>query len=111
MNNNHVEPLFATMLNSVATPAYRPGNSTQQAAAESIAPKASSMRLQVLNYIKAQGNAGATNEEIGTALNMKLQTVCARVNELQKSRDIGWLGQQRHTDSGRDAKVWRVIPV
>lgn len=90
-------------------PAYRPGNCTQEAAAKLIAPVAASMREKVFQYIKTQGNSGATNEEISAALGMKLQTVCARVNELQKQHRISWEGKQRHTQSGASAKVWETV--
>lgn len=88
-------------------PAARTGQITQQAAAASVAYRAPSMREKVLAYIKAR-TQGATNEEISDALKMKIQTVCGRVNELQKLNAIEWRGELRATESGVQAKVWRV---
>jgi len=58
------------------------GGVTQIAAAEKIEPHAAKMRAAVFDYIAQCGAAGATRKEIQLALDMKIQTVCPRVDEL-----------------------------
>lgn len=64
-------------------PPARKGHVTQQAGARHIAPHTPSMREKVSAYVLSRGWDGATNEEIATALNMRLSSVCGRVNELK----------------------------
>lgn len=73
-------------------------------------PRASSLRDQVLAFIRDAGEAGATNEEISTALEMKIQTVCPRVYELRANGQVKDSGERRMTTAGVRAKVWRVPP-
>ena len=87
-------------------PAARAGQVTQQGAAAAVAGKAPAMRERVYVYVRARLD-GATNEEIADALKMKIQTVCGRVNELQKLGRSEWRGESRATCAGVKAKVWR----
>jgi len=77
---------------------------TSIAAAEAIADMAGTLRGRVLEWITWQEN-GATREEIADALNLKLQTVCGRCNELLKMGLIFDSGRTRLTSSGRSAVV------
>lgn len=45
-------------------------------------PRHESCRDRVFRHIKNMATIGATREEIADALNMRLATVCGRVNEL-----------------------------
>lgn len=71
-------------------------------AAERIAEVAPGLRGQVYAYIGHRPN-GATRQEIADGLPMKLQTVCARCNELLK---MGLLYQSDEAREGR--KVLRI---
>ena len=87
-------------------PPYRHGNDTQAAASARIAYIAPNLRERVFAHISAAGPRGRTNNEITKNLNIKLQTVCARVAELRSAGRIHDGGARRKTDSGRDAIVW-----
>jgi hypothetical protein len=88
-------------------PPYRQGNPTSQAAAESVAHVAPTVRETVYECIAAAGPHGRINNEIADDLGRKLQTVCARVAELRLAGRIKDSGIRRKTDTGRDAIVWR----
>lgn len=95
-------------------PAFRPRNVTQRAAAADVAPFCEGLRAEIYEFIRSRGEAGATNEEISDATEIKLQTVCGRVNELQGDERRGFpvmvvCGGYRKTKSGSRAKVW--VPV
>jgi hypothetical protein len=79
---------------------------TSRAAFESIKPTRETKRQRVYNYIGAQGDVGATNQEIETALGMLQSTVQPRCNELWRGNSIRDSGRRRLTASGRKAKVW-----
>jgi predicted transcriptional regulator len=76
-------------------------------AAEAIKPTAATLRLKVLEFVRSQGEYGATNNEIAAALNMRLATVCARRNELVKSGSLRTDGTTRLSDTGRPAQIVR----
>ena len=78
---------------------------TSIAAAEAIAAMAPTLRGQVYGFLTRRGAQGATYEEISLGLAMRLQTVCARVNELRDQGLVRPNGQKRKTTSGRDAMV------
>lgn len=82
---------------------------TSEAAAAMIANVAPQLRKQVLSYIWARGDKGATDEEIGEKLDMPLNTARARRWELSDKLDVIYdSGVRRHTSSGAEATVWRV---
>lgn len=75
---------------------------TSIAAAEAIADFAPNLRGKVFAFV-GKRPTGATRQEISDQLGMKLQTVCARVNELMK------MGLVYQSDEARDGrKVLRV---
>jgi transposase len=82
------------------------GSDTSAAAALSVdGPK---LRELVLFTIRASGHRGMTCDEIEQILDMRHQTISARVNEL---RNGGWIvdsGIRRPTRSNRNAVVWVV---
>lgn len=79
---------------------------TSKAAAKSIAPVKETVREKILKYIKARGINGATIEEIANATGIRIQTVCARRNELDYMGEVYDSGVRRVTSSGRYATVW-----
>lgn len=81
---------------------------TSEAAAESVAECAETMRQRVLDAILAMD--GATCDEVEERLNMKHQTCSARVCELRRMGMIRDSGKVRKTRSGRNAVVWEVVP-
>lgn len=84
---------------------YQRNSETSRLAAESSRPRAPTDRATILEYLLAQGERGATNEEISDALGIKLQTVCPRVLELRQADQVVSAGR-RATRSGRLAEVW-----
>lgn len=72
-------------------------------------PVARTLRKRVFRWIAQQEEFGATNEEISKSTDMRLQTVCARRNELGKKLLVVDSGRRRATESGRNAIVW-IVP-
>lgn len=66
-------------------------------------------RAKVFKAILRSGKSGLTIEEISVSTEIKLQTVCARRNELGKKNLVADSGLRRTTSSGSTAKVW-VVP-
>lgn len=85
---------------------YKRDSETSRKAAEEVRPKAKSYRAACLGYVYGRGRAGATNEEVATALGMKIQTVCPRMLELREAKQLVDSQLRRPTASGRDAVVW-----
>lgn len=79
-------------------------------AATSMKPIVDTLQDRVLAYIVNQGAAGATDDEIEQALQLRHQTASARRRELVLMRPPRILhdGTRRRTRSGRAAKVWIV---
>lgn len=69
-------------------------------------PHAARTRRMVLDAIQAQGEYGATLEEISFITALSLQCVCGRRRELDISGLIRNTGRTRKTTSGRRAAVW-----
>lgn len=88
-----------------ATP-YARSSDTSMAAAVDIEPHAGTMRAQVLDFIRARGDEGATDDEIEVALDMRHQTASARRNDLAGLKWVVDSGRTRLTRSGRKATVW-----
>jgi hypothetical protein len=74
---------------------------------ESIKPTAAAVRGRILAELQARGSTGATCDELEQALNMKHQTVSARITEMKKSGTIYDTGHRRDTRTGRGAAVLR----
>jgi hypothetical protein len=68
------------------------------------------LREKVCEYIRLQGEHGATEEEIEEALLLSGNTCRPRVWELMKAERIEDSGATRKTRSGRYARVLRVTP-
>lgn len=85
------------------------GSETSRAAAESIKPNAGTLRAMVLEFIEAQGERGATDDEIQRALGMEGNTERPRRQELEKMGLIWATDKTRETSSGRQATVWQSI--
>jgi hypothetical protein len=82
------------------------GSQTSRAAAERVEGKAPTLRLRVLGYLQQQHITGATHEEIATALQMRLDSVKARVHELGISGHVRGLAVTRPTSTGSPAMVF-----
>lgn len=90
----------------IRLPAYQKSSETSKRAAVKIAPRAGTIRSDVLNYIRSRGELGASNDEIVAALGIQIQTVCPRMNELARAQFIRPSGRTRKTRSRRDAVCW-----
>jgi hypothetical protein len=69
-------------------PAHAPNSETSREAALRIAPKASSLRDDVLRVIIDAGESGATRKEIEGVTGMLTQTVTPRLVELEQAGEI-----------------------
>lgn len=86
---------------------FESGSDTSEAAAESIASVASSMRFGVLSAIRRAGDRGMTSDEIERSLGLRHQTASARMRELALGGHVE-RAERRLTSSGRQAWAWRV---
>ena len=86
-------------------PAHQRKSETSRAAAESMRPHVSRLNLQVYEWLRARGAYGATREEISVALDMLIQSVCGRVNELVRKGYVTQSNEKRETSTGRQAFV------
>lgn len=87
-------------------PPFEAGSDTSEAAADSIAEGAASMRARVLAHIKAAGPVGTIDDELEVALGMRHQTASARRRELELLGAVTKTGDRRKTRSGRTAAVY-----
>jgi len=86
-------------------PPYARYSRTSKAAAVSMKDSAKSYEVMVLDYIREQGESGATADECLVSLGLTHQNGSARVSTLKRN---GWVidsGRQRRTRSGRKAAV------
>ena len=67
------------------------------------------LRGKIFRFLVRRATVGATLNEINEELDIQLQTVCARRNELGKMRLVIDSGTRRPTPSGRSAIVW-IVP-
>lgn len=85
------------------------GTETSILAAQSIAAHVSPMQQRILDYISSAGPS--TEEEISLGADMRLSSVCARVNELVHQKYLlADSGLKRRTSSGRLAVIWELSP-
>lgn len=100
-------PLFAR------TYPDRPGamaTDTSEAAAEYIDEHCGRLQRMVLDYITAQGPAGATDEEIQRGLELRQNTARPRRRELELKGFVIDSGRRRMLASGRVGIVWVLTP-
>jgi hypothetical protein len=79
---------------------------TSAAAHDAIAPHKPTLRRQVLNFIAAQGEHGATLDEVCRALGKLPHSLSGRITELQIDESIRDSGRRRDTLAGHTATVW-----
>lgn len=82
------------------------GSPTSRAAAASAAPRAGSKTRLVLDFLREQGDYGATADEAAARLGLLIQSVTARMHDLARRGLIVRAGRTRPTRSGRAAEVW-----
>jgi len=86
-------------------PPHEKGSETSRAAADSMVPKAGTLRALVFDFIRHRVD-GATDDEIERGLELRHQTASARRRELVISGHVRDSGFKRNTSSGRKAVVW-----
>ncbi|MDF1551957.1 MAG: hypothetical protein P1P84_02790 [Deferrisomatales bacterium] len=79
---------------------------TSRAAAVAIEVNAGTLRAAVLDYIRAVGPSGATDEEIQNRLAMRANTERPRRVELVEGGYVADSGRRRAGSSGYMATVW-----
>ncbi len=83
---------------------------TSAAAKEFIDKHAPTVRVRVLEYLRACGEAGSTDEEAQEALNLNPSTQRGRRSELTKDGCVCGTDRVRKTRSGCLSIVWIVRP-
>lgn len=78
---------------------------TSAAAAQAMAPKAKSLRVQVLERI-ITARHGLTADEVAEKMNQSILTIRPRVAELKRQGLIVQSSERRENKSGRKAVVW-----
>lgn len=68
--------------------------------------RASALRAYILAALRRRRGAGATCDELETALRLSHQTVSARLRELALAREVVTTDQRRATRRGRKARVY-----
>lgn len=91
-----------------AVPGAVLGSDTSEAAAASMEEAAPLLRERVLCFFIAQGQRGATDDEVELALGLSHQTASARRRELELGGKIQKTPNRRKTRSGRTAGVYIV---
>lgn len=89
-------------------PARRNAPATSHAAAKSAAARSLTDASRIMVELIGRRGYGATDEELGHALALRLQTVSPRRGELVKRGQVRASGRTRPTTSGRKATVWVV---
>ena len=95
-------PLFQP---AAPTPAQAHSRTSVEAA-KRISGKSHALRAQVLAFIEARGELGATDEEVQLALAMGGSTQRPRRVDLESAGLVRDSGRTRRTTSGRQAVVW-----
>jgi len=85
---------------------YVVGSATSREAAEEIKPHVNALQAQVLDFIRDQGDYGATDPEVCEQTGLRPDTARARRCELRDAGLVRDSAQRRLTDSGRQAVVW-----
>lgn len=86
-------------------PPYHRTSATSRAAAESMQDAAGTIECRILAYVRARGPAGASSEEVSTALDLRVQTCSGRCATMLKHGRLLDSGRTRPTSSGRAARV------
>jgi hypothetical protein len=86
------------------------GTATGEQAAAAIRGSVGKLRSLVLSYLRHVGEAGATDDQLQTALRMNPSTERPRRGELLALGFIADAGVRRRTATGRWATVWRITP-
>ena len=88
---------------------YVRGSKTSQAAAEAVF-RPGPARERIFQFIASCGRAGATDDEIQIALNLKSQTESARRVELFESgRIVKYANETRSTRQGRQGEIYLLL--
>ena len=78
---------------------------TSLEALNSLGESKGAMKSKIFKLIQEKG--GMTCDEVEVALNMKHQTVSARIRDLRSEAAIRDYSERRRTRSGRNAVVWK----
>jgi predicted ArsR family transcriptional regulator len=97
--------LFSTHDPYPVGPGSKERGGTSEEAAERIASRAETVRLQVLALLRAGGKL--TADEIAKKLKLSVLSVRPRVSELAARGLIERTGGRRQNQSGMNAAVWR----
>lgn len=99
-------PMLNPPRNYRGEPPFQSSSETSRQAAEAIKPHRGKLAQRVYDYIKSQGEYGATQEEIHKGTGMRQSSVCGRVRELELAEHIIKTERKRLNDSGVQAFVY-----
>lgn len=91
------------------TRTFSNGTWTSELAARQAEPFKAKIQKQVLDYLRGQGELGATNQEIEIALNRPGNTIRPANIALRKLGLIEDSGTWRLTQAKRKAIVWKAV--
>lgn len=104
-----LDPEFERALDEAHAYIRRDARPTSRAAARAALPNTGTKRRKVFDFIRLQGDHGATDAEIIAGLGMAHQSVGPRRLELLEAGLIAPADKQRATPTGVMAMVW-VVP-
>ena len=92
-------------------PSPRGPADTSRAAAEAAdrSGRTTSKRTILLGIIRANGDRGATIDELQHVTGWLVQSICPAVKTLERAAEIRDSGNRRQTRSGHPAKVWVAV--
>ena len=93
-------------MNPQAYTPYQQHSVTSRAAALRAEPTAGTKRAKLLDYLRSRGGAGATDEEMQSAVPMGPNTQRPRRVELVQGLQVRDSGRTRRTVGGSEAVVW-----
>lgn len=85
-----------------------PATDTEFEASARVRPNSGATRMRVLTFLGAMGGIGATDYQIGQALQILRTSAGKRRKELQDDGYVVDSGTRRKTDTGCNAIVWRI---
>lgn len=100
--------LFPRLFSLPVTPARTTDPATSHQAAAANTEVRGRQRVQVMQYLKAQGAKGATDFEISQGTGLLRSSASKRRGELTAAGLVSKTAQRRKTDTNSTAIVWTV---
>lgn len=94
-------------------PPFQRTSDTSREAAIAAYPRVGTDKHAIVEFVRARGETGATQNEIELRLGLPRSTVCARVNELERDGYLVRTDMRRLTEFRRNAVVyvWKGVAI